>query len=68
MAREKIWDGAVIKLGIGAGKVEPGMTDSRYQVDALSGATYTGRGINNLLHYWLGEHGFGPFLTKLQRQ
>lgn len=33
-----------------------------YQVDGLSGATLTGRGVTNLLHYWTGPHGFGPYL------
>lgn len=33
-----------------------------YQVDALSGATITSRGVSNMLAYWLGDNGFGPFL------
>jgi len=35
------------------------------EVDALSGATMTTNGINNMLAYWLGENGFGPFLSRL---
>jgi Na+-transporting NADH:ubiquinone oxidoreductase subunit C len=38
----------------------------RYQVDALSGATLTTRGVEDLLHFWLGPDGFGPFLTRLR--
>ena len=34
------------------------------EVDALSGATMTTNGINNMLTYWLGEDGFGPFLSR----
>lgn len=41
-------------------------TSSPYQVDGLSGATLTTRGVNNLVHYWLGGHGFGPYLAKLK--
>ncbi len=37
-----------------------------HAVDGLSGATITTRGVSNLLAYWLGEHGFGPFLSKLR--
>lgn len=33
-----------------------------YQVDGLSGATLTGRGVANLVNYWTGPHGFGPYL------
>jgi Na+-transporting NADH:ubiquinone oxidoreductase subunit C len=37
-----------------------------YQVDGLSGATLTTRGVNNLVQFWLGEHGYGPFLSNLK--
>lgn len=32
------------------------------QIDALSGATLTSRGVENMVQFWLGENGFGPFL------
>jgi Na+-transporting NADH:ubiquinone oxidoreductase subunit C len=35
------------------------------EVDALSGATMTTTGIQKMLDYWLGEDGFGPFLSRL---
>jgi len=37
-----------------------------YQVDGITGATLTGRGVTNLLRYWLGPHGFGPFLQTVR--
>lgn len=37
-----------------------------YSVDGLSGATLTCRGVNQLLHYWLGEEGFGPYLERFR--
>ena len=42
------------------------MDDSTYQVDGLAGATLTGRGVTNLIHYWVGPQGFGPYLAKLR--
>lgn len=39
-----------------------------HEVDGLSGATITSNGVSNMIQYWLGEEGFGPYLTKLQRQ
>jgi Na+-transporting NADH:ubiquinone oxidoreductase subunit C len=36
-----------------------------YEVDGITGATLTGDGVTNLLHYWLGAHGFGPYLRRL---
>ena len=39
-----------------------------YKVDGLSGATLTSRGVTNLVHFWLGDEGFGPYLDKLAQQ
>ena len=33
------------------------------QVDALSGATLTSRGVENMIAFWLGERGFGRFIN-----
>lgn len=33
-------------------------------VDALSGATLTSRGVERTIHFWLGDEGYGPFITK----
>lgn len=38
-----------------------------YEIDALSGATLTSNGVNNLVHFWLGADGFGPYLQKLRQ-
>ena len=37
-----------------------------YEVDAISGATLTTRGVQNLVQFWTGDLGFGPFLQTLQ--
>ncbi len=37
-----------------------------YQVDGLSGATLTTRGVSNLVQFWLGDDGYGPFLSNLK--
>lgn len=47
------------------GSVDPQSARATHQVDGLAGATLTSKGVNNLLHFWLGENGFGPFLAKL---
>lgn len=44
------------------------VAEDPYQVDGLSGATITSRGVTNLLHFWLGEQGFGPYLEKVRAQ
>ena len=38
---------------------------TEYQVDALSGATITSNGVTSMLQFWLGEHGFGPYLKSV---
>ena len=38
---------------------------TEYQVDALSGATLTSNGVSNMLKFWLGKNGFGPYLKNL---
>ena len=41
---------------------------ARYEVDALSGATFTTRGVKNLVNFWAGDLGFRPYLDKLKAQ
>lgn len=49
------------------GSVDPQSPKAEHQVDGLAGATLTSKGVNNLLHFWLGENGFGPFLAHLKK-
>jgi Na+-transporting NADH:ubiquinone oxidoreductase subunit C len=37
-----------------------------YEVDGITGATRTSNGVSNMLTFWLGDHGFGPFLARLR--
>ncbi|MHC4956050.1 MAG: Na(+)-translocating NADH-quinone reductase subunit C [Planctomycetota bacterium] len=53
---------AVIK-----GQVVDGSADAIHHVDGLSGSTLTSDGVTNLMHYWLGEQGFGPFLERIRK-
>jgi len=47
------------------GSVLPDDPDAKHQVDGLAGATFTTAGVRNMLHFWLGESGFGPYLKHL---
>jgi len=38
------------------------LSNVKYQIDGLSGATLTGRGVSDLVRYWTGPHAFGPYL------
>lgn len=37
-----------------------------FEIDSLSGATITSRGVSNMMAFWLGERGFGKFLQKVR--
>ena len=45
-----------------------GGSDGPYQIDAISGATLTGNGVAGMITYWLGPHGYGPFLDRLEQE
>ncbi|MCO4794366.1 MAG: Na(+)-translocating NADH-quinone reductase subunit C [Bacteriovoracaceae bacterium] len=44
----------------------PAPVGSKTEIDGLSGATLTSNGVTGLVQYWLGENGFGPFLSKIR--
>ncbi len=41
-----------------------GGASNDYEVDALSGATLTSRGVTNMLRFWMGEQGYAPYLAR----
>jgi Na+-transporting NADH:ubiquinone oxidoreductase subunit C len=43
-----------------------GSEASKYEVDALSGATITSIGVQNSLMYWLSDAGYGKFLASFR--
>jgi Na+-transporting NADH:ubiquinone oxidoreductase subunit C len=48
------------------GSVDPHSPAAAHQVDGLSGATLTSNGVEYMLHFWLGEQGFGPYLDRIR--
>jgi len=54
-------------LSVVKGAVDTSKAKSVHQIDGLSGATLTGRGVHNLIQFWLGRNGFAPFLSKLKQ-
>lgn len=67
---QSLWAGKQISDETGAIVIEVvrGQANTPYQVDGISGATRTGNGVADMLRYWLGEHGFGPFLARLAQE
>ena len=47
------------------GRVGP-PSEAPHQVDGLSGATITSRGVTHMLDFWLGENGFSKYLENFR--
>lgn len=63
---KKVYDeSGKLRLEVIKGKVETDAKDAVYKIDGISGATITARGVTNLVHFWLGDQGYGPLLAKL---
>lgn len=53
------------KLQITVAKTAPAAGEE-YFVNALSGATLTSRGVDNLVKFWMGDAGYAPFLANVK--
>jgi Na+-transporting NADH:ubiquinone oxidoreductase subunit C len=72
---KKLWPGKQIydakgkvRIAVIKGQVDRDAPNAKFEVDGLSGATLTARGVSNLLHYWMGEDGYQPLLARLARK
>jgi len=48
------------------GSVDSSRPEAIHQIDGLSGATLTAKGVDNLIKFWMGKDGFAPFLANLR--
>jgi Na+-transporting NADH:ubiquinone oxidoreductase subunit C len=58
-------DSGKYRLEVVKGATSQGSEAASFQVDAISGATLTSRGVDHMMQFWLGDSGFGPFLEKI---
>ncbi|MGV6808029.1 MAG: Na(+)-translocating NADH-quinone reductase subunit C [bacterium] len=56
-----------VAIGVIKGAVDESKPNAEYQIDGLSGATLTSKGVDNLIKFWMGENGFAPFIANLKR-
>ena len=70
-----LWDGkkafnadGEVQIEVIKGKVNPESPLASSQVDGISGATITARGVGNMLSYWLSEQGYGKYINKLKKR
>ncbi len=63
---KKVYDkNGNVKISVIKGKVDQLKPNAEYQVDGITGATLTARGVDSTIKFWLGNNGYGPFLKKL---
>jgi Na+-transporting NADH:ubiquinone oxidoreductase subunit C len=63
---KQVYRDGEVHIGLIKGSVDPSAVNAPWEVDGLAGATLTSRGVTNLVHFWLGENGFEPFLNNLR--
>ena len=63
LAFDKGWN---VRIEVIKGEVDPASAEARYQIDGLSGSTLTTRGVDNLVKFWLGPDGYGPYFERLR--
>jgi Na+-transporting NADH:ubiquinone oxidoreductase subunit C len=70
-AWKALWTGKQVFAADGSIAIEitkgPAPAGDIHKVDGLSGATLTSKGVDNLVKFWVGENGFGPYLEKLKK-
>lgn len=64
---KQVYQGEQVAIQVLKGAVPAGSPDAQWQVDGLSGATLTTKGVDNLVRYWMGDQGFKPLLENLRR-
>ncbi len=69
----KLWKGKLLfndssdpVITVTRGVANPDSSNYQSEVDGLAGATLTSKGVDNLMQFWLGKNGFGPYLQKIR--
>ena len=62
---KEIYQNGEVSLTVIKGKVDNTDKDAQYEIDGLSGATITSRGVTNMIAYWFGESGYSKLFKEL---
>lgn len=69
LAWRHLWAGKLLRDRDGVMRFRVGPAgeggDPAFRVDAITGATFTSQGVQNIVRFWMGDHGFGPYLSRL---
>lgn len=61
-AFDESWQPKISVIKGAAGPVD----QDPHHIDGLSGSTITSNGVTRMMKFWLGDHGFGPYLKNLR--
>jgi len=61
-------DNGEVALDFAKGKSSATGDAALYEIDGLSGATLTTKGVDSLMDFWFGDHGFKPFITAMKKE
>lgn len=64
---KRVYEGDVVALHVIKGKSDPSSPKAVHEIDGLSGATLTSKGVDNMIKFWLGPNGYGAFLKNLKK-
>jgi Na+-transporting NADH:ubiquinone oxidoreductase subunit C len=64
LAFNDAWEPAIKVI---KGKVDTSLDSAKYEIDGLSGATITSRGVSDTMRYWLSGHAYGKYLENLRQ-
>ena len=62
---KEIYQNGEVSLTVIKGKVDNTDKEAQYEIDGLSGATITSRGVTNMIAYWFGESGYSKLFKEL---
>jgi len=48
------------------GSVDRNNAMQKYQIDGLSGATLTSKGVSNMFTFWMGQQGYKKYLENIR--
>lgn len=67
---QALWPGKQVADAEGVIRIEvvKGAGSGLHEVDGISGATRTSSGVTNLVRFWLGPDGYGPYLERLRKE
>jgi Na+-transporting NADH:ubiquinone oxidoreductase subunit C len=61
-------DSGEVVLSFAKGKSSATGAASLHEIDGLSGATLTTKGVDSLMEFWFDDHGFKPFITAMKKE